>query len=110
MLAWPGPWRQFRRAMAGGLLRAPVISTISQCMSDLLIRDFDPELKRLLSERAQASGRSMSAEAQALLKTVLAPKPEYGLGSELVALFRDVAGDDLVFEYDELPGEPPDFE
>ncbi|MCW5696019.1 MAG: hypothetical protein KIS96_04695 [Bauldia sp.] len=79
-------------------------------MSDLLLRNIDPELKRRLAEQAKRHKRSLSAEATAILAETLAPKKEKGLGTQLVELFRDTpVPDDFEFEYDELPGEPPDF-
>lgn len=78
-------------------------------MSDLLLRNIDPELKRRLAEQAKRHKRSLSAEATAILAETLAPKKEKGLGTQLVELFEGLGGDDLDLEYDELPGEPPDF-
>jgi plasmid stability protein len=78
-------------------------------MPDLLLRNIDPDLKRRLAEQAKRHKRSLSAEATAILAETLAPKPEKGLGTQLVELFEGLGGDDLDLEYDELPGEPPDF-
>ena len=81
-------------------------------MSDLLVRNIDPALKRKLVARARENGRSLSAEAIALLHTALAVKePQKGLGTELVELFRDSPiPDDFDMEIHDLPGEPIDFE
>ena len=82
-------------------------------MSDLLIRNIKPQLKRKLAERAQKHGQSLSAEAQDLLERGLssAPSPEKDFGEWLYSSVREEdRGDDLVFE---IPGgeiEPPDFE
>ena len=80
-------------------------------MSDLLIRNIKPQLKRKLAERARKHGQSLSAEAQELLQRGLAmPSPERNLGEWLYSLVDEKhRGDDLVFE---VPGgdvEPPDF-
>jgi hypothetical protein len=80
-------------------------------MSDLLIRNIKPQLKRKLAERARKHGQSLSAEAQELLQRGLAmPSPERNLGEWLYSLVDEKhRGDDLVFE---IPGgdvEPPDF-
>lgn len=82
-------------------------------MTDLLIRNLDPDLKRRLQARARAHRRSLSEEAQQLLNDALTPKgkkPAVGLGTYMASLIPpDRRGDDLVFE---VPGEfvPPDFE
>ena len=80
-------------------------------MSDLLIRNIKPQLKRKLAERARKHGQSLSAEAQEILQRGLAiASPERSLGEWLYSLVDEKhRGDDLVFE---VPGgdiEPPDF-
>jgi plasmid stability protein len=83
-------------------------------MTDLLIRNIDPRLKRQLEERARRHRHSLSEEAKALLRRALLParpSAQTGLGTRLFALAREEdRGDDLVFD---VPGElsaPPDFE
>jgi len=85
-------------------------------MTDLLIRDIDPDLKQQLEDRAQAHRRSLSDEAKLLIRRGLQAPPgetagERGLGTAMWELVRpEDRGDDLVFE---VPGEirpPPDFE
>jgi hypothetical protein len=81
-------------------------------MSDLLIRNIDPHLKRQLEESARAHHRSLSEEARLLLKSaLLQPAAPRKMGTELFNLIPpEYRGDDLVFE---IPGEirkPPDFE
>jgi plasmid stability protein len=85
-------------------------------MTDLLIRGIDPELKRQLTQRAQAHRRSLSDEAKILLRNGLRQpaeerKGEGGLGTAMRELVRpEDRGDDLIFE---IPGDissPPDFE
>ena len=81
-------------------------------MSDLLIRDIDPELKRRLEESAQKHDQSLSDEAKALLRHALTVQSG---GRKLGTLMRQLLppesrSDDYVFE---IPGEaapPPDFE
>jgi plasmid stability protein len=81
-------------------------------MSDLLIRDIDPELKRRLDESAQKHGHSLSDEAKDLLQQALAAQSG---GRKLGTLMRQLLppesrSDDYIFE---IPGEaapPPDFE
>ena len=81
-------------------------------MSDLLIRDIDPELKRRLEDSAQKHDQSLSDEAKALIRQALTVRPG---GRKLGTLMRQLLppesrSDDYVFE---IPGEaapPPDFE
>ena len=80
-------------------------------MSDLLIRNIKPELKRQLVERARKHGKSLSAEAEELIRRGLAvPGPERNLGEWLYSLVDERhRGDDLVFD---VPGDsirPPDL-
>jgi hypothetical protein len=69
-------------------------------VSDLLIRNIKPQLKRKLVERAKKHGHSLSAEAQELIKRGLAsPSPERDTGEWLYSLVPEkYRGDDLVFE------------
>ena len=82
-------------------------------MSDLLIRNIKPQLKRQLTERARKHGQSLSAEAQELIERGLAaPSPEKNFGDWLYSLVpEEHRGDDLVFEIPDDGGvTPPDFE
>ncbi len=80
-------------------------------MTDLLIRDIDPKLKRRLAERARKSGRSLSEEAKALISRAIAEsKPARGLGTELVELFRSVGPLKIEEPPPQPPQQPPDFE
>jgi plasmid stability protein len=83
-------------------------------MTDLLIRNIDPQLKRKLEESARNHKRSLSEEARLLLKKAVLQspaKPEKGMFTAMRKLVpEDCRSDDLVFE---IPGEvsaPPDFE
>lgn len=80
-------------------------------MSDLLLRNLDPDLKRRLQEQARREGRSLSETAKGLLDTALAKdKPAKPMGTALVEHFRGVGPVDLdIPRRDEMP-EPPDFE
>jgi antitoxin FitA len=80
-------------------------------MSDLLIRNIEPELKRLIEERARRSRNSLSEEAKALIRKGLNDndKPRR-LGTELFKLLpAEHRGDDLEFEIPGAVREPPDF-
>lgn len=81
-------------------------------MSDLLIRNMTPRMKRQIQERARVNGRSLSEEAKLLLHRALAaPEPELNMGDWLRNLVKpEDRGDDLVFEYRGNFPQPPDFE
>ena len=81
-------------------------------MSDLLIRNMTPRLKRQIEERATRDRVSLSEEAKLLLQRALAaPEPEQNMGDLLRSLVKpEDRGDDLVFEYQGDFPKPPDFE
>lgn len=82
-------------------------------MTDLLIRNIDPSLKRQLQERARKHGRSLSDEAKVLIRRGVAEAgKEAGFGTRLFSLLPDeFRGDDLVFERpNDVVEPPPDFE
>jgi hypothetical protein len=81
-------------------------------MSDLLIREIDPKLKREIEKRARANGRSLSEETKALLDQALrGPEPPKKMGTWMFNLVRpEDRGDDLIFEYRGDFPKPPDFE
>ena len=80
-------------------------------MADVLIRDIDPEMKRLIEERARDHARNLSDEVKSLIQKGLnVPEPDLKMGTWLTSLVPpEYRGDDLVFE---VPGgdvTPPDF-
>ena len=81
-------------------------------MSDLLIRDIDDDLKRLIEARARAHRRSLSEEVKSLVRKGLdLPDKPIGMGTYLFSLVRpEDRGDDLVFEINGEVSDPPDFE
>jgi antitoxin FitA len=81
-------------------------------MSDLLIRDIDPELKRRLEESARKHEQSLSDEAKALLQQALAIQAgERKLGTLIrQSLPPESRSDDFVFEIPGRAAPPPDFE
>lgn len=80
-------------------------------MSDLLIRDINPELKRRLEERARRDGRNLSDEAKLLLNRGLAEsRAGRPVGTALVELFRPVRPVELEVARRELPRAPPSLE
>lgn len=65
-------------------------------MSTLTIRGLDDKLHQLLRVRAAHHGRSMEAEARAILKESLRPAPARSrLGSRIHARVADVGGVEL---------------
>jgi antitoxin FitA len=84
---------------------------IDIAMSDLLIRNIDPKLKRRLRARARQSGRSLSEEAKLLIsRAMVETGPGRPVGTALVELFRSVGPVELEVPRDETPRTPPDFE
>ena len=80
-------------------------------MTDLLIRNIEPRLKRKIEESARRNRHSLSQEAKELLRRGLAstehPKK---LGTWLFSLVPDeYRGDDLVFERHDPARPPPDL-
>jgi plasmid stability protein len=85
-------------------------------MTDLLVRDIDPALKRKLEERARAHGRSLTEEARAAIERGMADegsiaKPRTDeLGTRLFGMLPDEwRGDDLVFGLPRDLSEPAEF-
>lgn len=81
-------------------------------LTDLLVRDVEPQLKHRIAQSARKSGNSLSAEAKKLIERGLARSEQSeGIGTLLFSLVRDEdRGDDLVFEVPDVPSPPPDFE
>ena len=69
-------------------------------MTDLLVRDVDDDLKRLIELRARVHRRSVSDEVKALLREKLGNvRHDRKLGTEMFNLVRpEDRGDDLDFE------------
>jgi hypothetical protein len=82
-------------------------------MSDILIRDVAPDLKRQIEERARANKRSLSREIEALLQRALSvsKSSEYGLGDELAQLVpQEYWTDEFIQPRDNAERPGPDFE
>lgn len=80
-------------------------------MSDLLIRNMNPDLKRRLEARARRDGRSLSEEAKLLLNRGLGEsRPGRPVGTALVELFKPAGPVELEAARREAPRLPPDFE
>ena len=69
-------------------------------MGQLLVRKLDDDVKRRLQERARRHGVSMEQEARSILRAELLrdDKDEYGLGSKIAALFRNIPDNEEPFE------------
>lgn len=69
-------------------------------MAQLLIRQIEEDVKESLRKRAKRHGVSIEAEARAILRAELlrTDPDEYGLGSKIAALFRDIPENDEPFE------------
>lgn len=66
-------------------------------MASLMIRDLDEAVKARLRVRAAHNGRSMEAEARAILRAALSePGARRGLGSRIHLRFADVEDVELV--------------
>jgi hypothetical protein len=80
-------------------------------MSDMLVRNVPPRMRRAIKERARVHGRSLSDEVKALLEEKLRePIKRRKLGDELFNLIPpEYRGDDLVFELPDQARKPPDF-
>ena len=65
-------------------------------MGQLLVRRLDDDVKRRLQERAKRHGVSMEEEARAILRATLLRDDgdEYGLGTKIANLFRDIPDND----------------
>jgi plasmid stability protein len=81
-------------------------------MASLNIRQLDPTLKEQLRVRAAQHGRSMEAEARAILKEALAAPPP-ATGAELLESIRQrfgpLGGVELELPTRGPDREPPDF-
>ncbi len=80
-------------------------------MTDLLIRNIEPSLKKQIKAKALKHGRSLSSEAKELLRRAVAvPEDNRRLGTLMYESIRpEDRGDDLVFEYKGDFPKPPDF-
>jgi antitoxin FitA len=75
-------------------------------MSAILVRNLPAETHRALRARAARHGRSVAAEARAILDEALRPATRVKLGSALAALAHRLGGLDLDITRDKTPAEP----
>lgn len=65
-------------------------------MGALTVRNLDDDVKRRLRMRAAENGRSMEAEARAILRAALLDEPpRRGFGTRAVGLFAEFGGVEL---------------
>lgn len=80
-------------------------------MATLVIRDLDDEVKARLRVRAAEHGRSMEAEARAILATAVSGRrPPRQLGSHIREQFADVRGVELDVPPRSDPARAPDVD
>jgi plasmid stability protein len=81
-------------------------------MTDLLIRDIDPDLMLLIEQRARTHNQNVSEEAKALIRAGLsASEHNRKMGTWMRSLVPpEDRGDDLVFEHRGPGSPPPDFD
>ena len=83
-------------------------------MTELLIRDLDDETTQQLRALADRHGRSLEAEARALieaaLRSGLPAAPVKSVGQQLREIFEPLGGVDLPDVRDRTPHEPIRFE
>ena len=80
-------------------------------MTNLLIRDIDPDLMLVIEERARTHNRNVSEEAKALIRTGL-DVSEHGrkMGTWMRNLVPPEYRGDLDFERRGAESPPPDFD
>lgn len=81
-------------------------------MAQLLVRQIDDDVKQRLQEQAAKHGVSMEEEVREILRAAVLKDDgqEFGLGSKIAALFRDVPGNDEPLpKFPRKPFKPVDF-
>jgi plasmid stability protein len=79
-------------------------------MASLMIRDLDEAVKARLRVRAAHNGRSMEAEARAILRAALSePAARRGLGSRIHQRFSDIEDVDIALPPRTEPPRAADF-
>jgi len=82
-------------------------------MAQLLVRNIENAVKARLQRRARRNGRSMEEEVRDILRAAVhkeEKKSEFGLGTELAALFADDGLDEPIQELRGFEIELPNFE
>lgn len=82
-------------------------------MAQLLVRNIEEGVKARLKRRALRNGHSMEEEVRDILRAAVnkeEKKSEFGLGTELAALFADIGLDEPIQELRGFEIKPPTFE
>jgi antitoxin FitA len=79
-------------------------------MATLVIRDLRDDVKARLRIQAAEHGRSMEAEARALLTTALLGRRVEGLGTHIREQFADIGGVDLAIPARDEPARAVQFD
>ena len=81
-------------------------------MSNIILQNFDDELKNLLQKRADRYGRSLEEEAKEILRAVLKETPlqPQNLATAIAQRFADFGDFELPTVPREALREPPNFE
>jgi plasmid stability protein len=81
-------------------------------MAQVIVRNLEDSVKRKLQRRAAKHGRSMEEEAREILRNALRDegKDEYGLGTEIAALFKGIELEEPIQEFRGFTVDPPKFD
>lgn len=82
-------------------------------MAQLLVRNIENGVKARLQRRAKRNGRSMEAEVRDILRAAVhkdESKSEFGLGTDLAALFPKDGPDFVIEEFKGDDIKPPTFD
>jgi plasmid stability protein len=82
-------------------------------MAQLLVRNLENAVKARLQRRAKRNGRSMEEEVRDILRAAVHKdenKSEFGLGTEIAALFPKSGPDFVIEEFKGDDLEPPTFD
>ena len=79
-------------------------------MTELLIRDLDDDTTQQLRLLADRHGRSLEAEARAIIERALRSKPRKNIGFQMRAIFEPLGGVDLPDVRDRTPHKPIIFD
>ncbi len=75
---------------------APITETDATALASIVIRNLDDEIKKRLKLAAARHGCSMEEEARQILKSALLRNDaEYGLGTRINKLFKEIGGVEL---------------
>jgi len=81
-------------------------------LAQLLVRNLEDDVKLKLKERARKHGRSTEEEVREILRAAVRDglEPEYGLGSQIAAIFAGNGLDELIPEQRGQEARPAEFD